>query len=54
MSCICDPAAEPGDDEATYPTFQQTAGEFETRIRFMVDGITNWTDLQADDPKEES
>jgi protein-tyrosine-phosphatase/DNA-binding transcriptional ArsR family regulator len=51
---IPDPAAEPGDDEATYPTFQQTAGELETRIRFMVAGLTNWTDLQADDPKEES
>jgi protein-tyrosine-phosphatase/DNA-binding transcriptional ArsR family regulator len=51
---IPDPAAEPGDDEATYPTFQQTAGELETRIRFLVAGLTNRTDLQADDPKEES
>ena len=49
---IPDPAAESGDDEATYPTFHQTAGELETRIRFLVAGLTNWTDLQVDDPKE--
>jgi ArsR family transcriptional regulator, arsenate/arsenite/antimonite-responsive transcriptional repressor / arsenate reductase (thioredoxin) len=51
---IPDPAAEPGDDEATYPTFQQTAGELETRISFLVAGLARRTDLQADDPKEES
>jgi len=50
---IPDPAAEPGDNEATYPTFQQTAGELETRIRFLVAGLTNRTNLQTDDPKEE-
>jgi protein-tyrosine-phosphatase/DNA-binding transcriptional ArsR family regulator len=38
---IPDPAAEPGDNEATYPTFQQTAAELETRIRFLVAGLTN-------------
>jgi len=37
---IPDPAAEPGDNEASYPTFQQTAGELETRIKFLVAGLT--------------
>lgn len=32
---IADPAAG-GDDEATYPAFQHTASELETRIRFLI------------------
>ena len=40
---IPDPAAVPGDNEASYPTFQQTASEVETRIRFLVAVLTNAT-----------
>jgi protein-tyrosine-phosphatase len=40
---IPDPAASPGDNEASYPTFQQTAAELETRIRFLVAALTNPT-----------
>src|SRR5919106_4903943 len=47
---IPDPAAGPGD----FPTFQQTAGELDTRIRFLVAGLTNRTEFQTDDPKEAS
>jgi protein-tyrosine-phosphatase len=47
---IPDPAAGPGD----FPTFEQTAGELATRIRFLVAGLTNRTEFQTDDPKEAS
>jgi ArsR family transcriptional regulator, arsenate/arsenite/antimonite-responsive transcriptional repressor / arsenate reductase (thioredoxin) len=38
---IPDPAAVPGDDEATYPAFQQTAAELETRIEFLLAALTS-------------
>jgi ArsR family transcriptional regulator, arsenate/arsenite/antimonite-responsive transcriptional repressor / arsenate reductase (thioredoxin) len=41
---IPDPAAGPGDDEPTYPAFQQTAAELETRIGFLLAALTNPTD----------
>jgi protein-tyrosine-phosphatase len=37
---IPDPAAVPGDDEACYPAFQQTAAELETRIGFLLAALT--------------
>jgi len=45
---IPDPAAEPGDNEATYPTFQQTAGDLATRIGFLVAGLTIATDRREE------
>jgi protein-tyrosine-phosphatase len=36
---IPDPAASGGSDEATYPAFEQTAAEFETRVRFLLAAI---------------
>ena len=33
---IPDPAAEPGSKAETYPAFERTAAELETRIRFLV------------------
>ena len=45
---IPDPAAEPGDNEATYPTFQQTAGELETRIGFLIAALTSPTNRQEE------
>lgn len=38
---IPDPAAEVGDNEATYPIFQETAGELEARIGFLAAALTN-------------
>jgi protein-tyrosine-phosphatase len=38
---IPDPAAIPGDDEASYPAFQQTAAELETRIGFLLAALTH-------------
>lgn len=38
---IPDPAATAGDDRASYPAFQETAAELETRIRFLVAGLTD-------------
>jgi ArsR family transcriptional regulator, arsenate/arsenite/antimonite-responsive transcriptional repressor / arsenate reductase (thioredoxin) len=38
---IPDPAAVPGDDEASYPAFQQTAAELETRIGFLLAALTH-------------
>ena len=40
---IPDPAAGPGDDEASYPIFQRTAAELETRIGFLVAANTTPT-----------
>ena len=37
---IPDPAVVPGDDEACYPDFQQTAAELETRIGFLLAALT--------------
>jgi protein-tyrosine-phosphatase/DNA-binding transcriptional ArsR family regulator len=36
---IPDPAAEPGSDDETYPAFERTATELETRIRFLLHQI---------------
>jgi protein-tyrosine-phosphatase/DNA-binding transcriptional ArsR family regulator len=33
---IPDPAAEPGSDDETYPAFERTAAELETRIRYLL------------------
>jgi protein-tyrosine-phosphatase/DNA-binding transcriptional ArsR family regulator len=33
---IADPGAEPGSDADTYPLFERTAAELETRIRFLL------------------
>jgi protein-tyrosine-phosphatase len=38
---ISDPAATAEDDEASYPAFQQTADELETRIRFLIAGLND-------------
>jgi protein-tyrosine-phosphatase/DNA-binding transcriptional ArsR family regulator len=36
---IADPAAEGGDDAATYPAFERTAAELEARIPYLLDLI---------------
>jgi protein-tyrosine-phosphatase len=36
---IPDPAAPGGSDEATYPAFEQTAAELETRVGFLLAAI---------------
>lgn len=36
---IPDPAAEPGSDDETYPAFEHTTTELETRIRFLLHQI---------------
>jgi len=51
---IPDPAAGPGDNEASYPTFQQTAGELETRIRFLVAALTNPIHPAPTTPQEDT
>jgi ArsR family transcriptional regulator, arsenate/arsenite/antimonite-responsive transcriptional repressor / arsenate reductase (thioredoxin) len=38
---IADPAAEPGSARATYPAFERTAVELETRVRFLLHRITD-------------
>ena len=38
---IPDPAAGHADDEASYPAFQQTAAEIETRVGFLLAVLTN-------------
>lgn len=38
---IPDPAAEPGSDADTYPAFERTVAELETRIRFLLHRINN-------------
>jgi protein-tyrosine-phosphatase/DNA-binding transcriptional ArsR family regulator len=40
---IADPAAGQADDDASYPAFQQTAAELETRIGFLLAVLTNGT-----------
>jgi ArsR family transcriptional regulator, arsenate/arsenite/antimonite-responsive transcriptional repressor / arsenate reductase (thioredoxin) len=44
---IPDPAATDEDDEATYPAFQQTAAELETRIGFLLAVLSNPTTTGA-------
>jgi protein-tyrosine-phosphatase len=38
---IPNPAADGADDEASYPLFQQTASELETRIGFLLAVLTD-------------
>jgi protein-tyrosine-phosphatase/DNA-binding transcriptional ArsR family regulator len=38
---IADPAADQTDDGASYPAFQRTAAELETRIEFLLAVLTN-------------
>jgi protein-tyrosine-phosphatase/DNA-binding transcriptional ArsR family regulator len=38
---IANPAAGDADDDATYPLFQQTAAELETRIGFLLAALTD-------------
>jgi protein-tyrosine-phosphatase/DNA-binding transcriptional ArsR family regulator len=38
---IADPGAEPGSDADTYPAFERTAVELETRIRFLLRRIND-------------
>jgi ArsR family transcriptional regulator, arsenate/arsenite/antimonite-responsive transcriptional repressor / arsenate reductase (thioredoxin) len=40
---IPDPAAVPGDDEASYPAFQETAAELEIRIGFLLAAVADPT-----------
>jgi protein-tyrosine-phosphatase len=40
---IPDPAAGHADDDASYPAFQQTAAELETRIGFLLAALTDRT-----------
>ena len=50
---IPDPAAgHADDDDASYPAFQQTAAELETRIGFLLAALTDST-TGAPTPKEE-
>ena len=42
---IPDPAAGQADDEASYPAFQQTAAELETRIGFLLAVLSNTTSV---------
>ena len=44
---IPDPAAIPG-DAASYPAFQETADELETRIRFLVAGLNDTNHKQEE------
>lgn len=50
-----DPAAghADGDDEASYPAFQQTAAELETRIGFLLAALTNRAEPAPPTPQEE-
>ena len=38
---MADPAAGYADDEASYPAFQQTAAEIDTRVEFLLAVLTN-------------
>jgi protein-tyrosine-phosphatase len=40
---IPDPAAGQADDDASYPAFQQTASELDTRIGFLLAALTDRT-----------
>jgi hypothetical protein len=40
---VPDPAAGHADDDASYPAFQQTAAELETRIGFLLAALTDRT-----------
>jgi ArsR family transcriptional regulator, arsenate/arsenite/antimonite-responsive transcriptional repressor / arsenate reductase (thioredoxin) len=47
---IPDPATVPGDDEASYPAFQQTAAELETRIGFLLAALASPPNLVSTTP----
>jgi ArsR family transcriptional regulator, arsenate/arsenite/antimonite-responsive transcriptional repressor / arsenate reductase (thioredoxin) len=47
---IPDPAAEPGGDEETYPAFERTAAELETRIGFLLATINAHTTEEVSRP----
>jgi protein-tyrosine-phosphatase/DNA-binding transcriptional ArsR family regulator len=47
---IPDPAREPGNDEQTLPTFERTAAELETRIRFLLEAIAHTTGSEEVSP----
>jgi protein-tyrosine-phosphatase len=40
---IPDPSAEPGGNAETYPAFERTAAELETRIRYLLSAISAQT-----------
>jgi ArsR family transcriptional regulator, arsenate/arsenite/antimonite-responsive transcriptional repressor / arsenate reductase (thioredoxin) len=44
---IADPAAEPGGDEETYPAFERTAAELETRIGFLLSTVNTPTEVPS-------
>jgi protein-tyrosine-phosphatase len=50
---IPDPATWPGDDEASYPAFQQMAAELETRIGFLLAALTGPPNPVLTTPQEE-
>ena len=49
---IPDPAASGEDDEATYPAFERTADELETRIGFLLGALGNPTTTGAHEAHE--
>jgi ArsR family transcriptional regulator, arsenate/arsenite/antimonite-responsive transcriptional repressor / arsenate reductase (thioredoxin) len=48
---IADPAAGHADDEASYPAFQQTAAELETRVGFLIATLTARQPRPDNDPR---
>jgi protein-tyrosine-phosphatase len=50
---IRDPAAVAGGDEASYPAFEQTAAELDTRIGFLLAGLASSTHSTPTTPEEE-
>jgi protein-tyrosine-phosphatase/DNA-binding transcriptional ArsR family regulator len=50
---LANPADEPGDDEASYPAFQRTADELETRIGFLLAGLASPTAPDPTTPRED-
>jgi protein-tyrosine-phosphatase len=49
---IPDPGAEIGDDEETYPAFERTASELETRLTFLLRLIQHRQSRSVDNHKE--
>jgi ArsR family transcriptional regulator, arsenate/arsenite/antimonite-responsive transcriptional repressor / arsenate reductase (thioredoxin) len=47
---IPDPAAEPGGNAETYPAFERTAAELETRIRYLLSSIGAHTNEEVSHP----
>jgi protein-tyrosine-phosphatase/DNA-binding transcriptional ArsR family regulator len=48
-----DAAANSGGDEASYPAFEQTAAELDTRIGFLLAGLASTKDSTPTTPEEE-